>query len=184
MENNLVAIGEGLGDYQGVSGPITFSIKLGDEEIEVDGFTYGVWQTVKRSLSSRSKLVNLYKQVAEPKKVYIAVEELVKKGMLIEWENQYDKTFFEQFALVPKGQAGKQRGNDQELISYPKTEPSVVPVAAYLIWLHAHPFLSCNTTLNAVREESGIDMNELQKEFVSWIPILVMYDVIAIVPVN
>ncbi|WNS78845.1 hypothetical protein RRU94_02550 [Domibacillus sp. DTU_2020_1001157_1_SI_ALB_TIR_016] len=178
----LVAVGEVLGGFKDTSTPLTFSLKYGNEEIILDQFTYNVWESVKMTLTTREETVSLMKRIKPAAHIHQAIDELLEKKLLIEWKDTYNEEYFEQFALIPKGRVTDIKEDDYYVLTFPKSEPIALSMMGYFIWRHAHPFLSCNSTIQLVHQSTGVETVLIKEDFIRWIPILVMYDVLSIVP--
>lgn len=179
MTKRLVAIGEMLGGTP-YGDTLKFSVKYGEEEIELDTAVYNVWQAIKMTLNTREEIVSLMQQPA--KNTNQAIDELINIKLVIEWKEQYEDGYFEQFSLVPKGRVEEIKEDDYLVVAFPKAEPVNLSMMAYFIWRHAHPFLSCNSTLVSIHQTTGVELHHIKNDFIRWIPILVLYDLLAIVP--
>lgn len=183
MTKYLVAVGEMLGGTP-YGDTLKFFVKFGEEEIELDAPVYNVWQAIKMTLNSREEMVSLMKKSLLDINVNAAIDKLIQEQLVIEWKEQYDDSYFEQFALVPKGRVQEIKEDDYIVVAFPKAEPVNLSMMSYFLWRHAHPFLSCNSTLLSIHQTTGVGMDYIKNDFIRWVPILVNYDLLAIVPNN
>lgn len=183
MTKQLVAIGEMLGGFSHGNG-LKFFVKYGGEEIELDPAVYNVWLAIKMTLSSREDIVSLMQQSSKLTDSNSAINELINKKLVIEWKEQYEDSIFEQYSLVPKGKVLRIKEADYYLLAFSEAEPVNLSMMAYFLWRNAHPFLSCNSTLISIQHTIGVDLHNIKNDFIRWIPILVMYDLLAFVPIS
>lgn len=181
-DKRLVAVGEVMGGFPNDSASLTFSIKYGNEEIVLEQFTYNLWETVKMTLTTRSEAVALLKTKKSAEEVNQAIDELLEKGLLVEWNDTYDENYFELFSLVPKGWVTEMEEDEYYVLTFKRSEPVSLTIMGYFLWRHAHPFLSCNSTIQLIHQATGVESALIREEFTRWIPILVIYDLLAIVP--
>ncbi|MCM3789748.1 hypothetical protein M3221_15240 [Domibacillus indicus] len=181
-DKRLVAVGEVMGGFPNDSASLTFSIKYGNEEIVLEQFTYNVWETVKITLTTRFEAITLLKTKKPAEEVDQAIDKLLEKGLLIEWNDTYDENYFKLFSLVPKGWVTEMKENEYCVLTFRRSEPVSLTMMGYFLWRHAHSFLSCNSTIQPIHEATGVEIVLIREEFTRWIPILVMYDLLAIVP--
>jgi hypothetical protein len=111
-----------------------------------------------------------------------AIDELLNKNLVIEWEKYYDEITLSKYSLVPKGRIMDIKDEYYIFCAFPKAEHVNLSMMAYHLWRYAHSKGNCNNTIFSVANQTGVDIKDVKKEFIRWIPILVLYDLIAIVP--